>query len=255
LMNILITSAGEKFSVRLAEALGKTHELRLTDRRRTPEGTPVVVSQLGDDESTDDLVKDIDVIVHWGKPDPEASDSEQLDQAMRCTYNLLWAASRAGVSRFVYLSSLSVMERHDDAHAVTEQWRPAPTTEMAGLCNHLGEYVCREFARESRIDVVCLRFGDITWDGEPASTSALYVEDAVQAVDRALGLEFGEERFVWVQQELRTPGGRRKLGTSPNTYWHLFHIQSEVPNARFLTLNAQTDLGYAPGQAGSREGA
>ena len=160
-MNILITSAGERFSVRLAEALGKTHELRLTDRRRTPEGTPVVLSQLGDDESTDDLVKDIDVIVHWGKPDPEASDSEQLDHAMRCTYNLLWAASQAGVSRFVYLSSLSVMERHDDAHAVTEQWRPAPTTEMAGLCNHLGEYVCREFARESRIDVVCLRLGDI----------------------------------------------------------------------------------------------
>ena len=84
-MNILITSAGERFSVRLAAALGKTHELRLTDRRRTPEGTPVVLSQLGDDESTDDLVKDIDVIVHWGKPDPGSSDSEQLDHAIVST--------------------------------------------------------------------------------------------------------------------------------------------------------------------------
>ena len=41
-----------------------------------------MVSQLGDDESTDDLVRDIDVIVHWGKPDPGSSDSEQLDHAI-----------------------------------------------------------------------------------------------------------------------------------------------------------------------------
>ena len=210
----------------------------------------MVVSQLGDDESTDDLVKDIDVIVHWGKPDPEASDSEQLDQAMRCTYNLLWAASQAGVSRFVYLSSLSVIKGHEDTYLVTEQWRPTPTTEMAGLCNHLGERVCREFARERRIDVVCLRLGDITWDGEPASTSALYVEDAVQAVDRVLQVDFDFEtkrdrpigKFNWVPLP------------SPSTNWHLFHIQSEVPNTRFLTSKAQADLGYAPRQAGSREG-
>ena len=253
-MNILITSAGEKFSRRLAEVLGNTHELRLTDRSLTTNDSQVVVSQLGDDESTDDLVRDIDVVVHWGKPDSNLSQSEQLDHAMRCTYNLLWAAYRAGVSRFIYLSSLDVMERHEVTHAVTEKWRTAPTLEMTSLCHYLGEFVCREFARESRIDVVCLRLGDITWDGEPTSTSALYVEDALQAVDKALEIEFIEEHFVWVQHELRGSDGRAKLGKSPKSYWHLFHIQSEVPNARFLTLKAHTDLGYVPGQTRSQEG-
>ena len=249
-MNILITSAGEKFSRRLAEVLGNTHELRLTDRSLTTNDSQVVVSQPGDDESTDDLVRDIDVVVHWGKPDSNLSQSEQLDHAMRCTYNLLWAAYRAGVSRFIYLSSLDVMERHEVTHAVTEKWRTAPTLEMTSLCHYLGEFVCREFARESRIDVVCLRLGDITWDGEPTSTSALYVDDAVQAVNLAVKVDFGFENkrekpignFTWFP----TP--------SPSTYWHLFHIQSEVPNARFLTLKAHTDLGYVPGQTRSQEG-
>ena len=54
-----------------------------------------------------------------------------------------------GVPRLVYLSSLSQVNRYDAALAVTEQWRPKPSSSKSDLCFHLGEFVCREFAREA----------------------------------------------------------------------------------------------------------
>jgi hypothetical protein len=175
----------------------------------------------------------MDAIVHSGDIDPAASVSDQLDYQMRCTYNLLRAAAEEGVPRFIYLSSLRLMERHDQGLAVTERWRPLPTTDLPVLCYHLGEFVCREFAREGKINVVILRLGDITPEtsSEP-SPSALYEDDAVDALEKALSAELSG----WLD---------------------IFHIQSAVPGARFLTgqpwwsaddVAPPFSLGYTPRQ-------
>jgi nucleoside-diphosphate-sugar epimerase len=147
---------------------------------------------------------------------------------MRCTYNLLWAASEEKVPRLVYLNSLSVMGLHNESYAVTERWKPVPTTDASDLGNHLGEFVCREFARESKIDVISLRLGELVWDDEEASSSALYPDDAVQAVRKTLTAEVSDGY------------------AGSNTNWNVFHIQSAVPNTRFLTTTAQQALGYEP---------
>jgi nucleoside-diphosphate-sugar epimerase len=69
--------------------------------------------------------------------DVESSVSEQLDQAMRHTYNLLWAASDNNVPRFVFLSSLSILDQYEEDMTVTERWRPTPTTDPVILGYHL----------------------------------------------------------------------------------------------------------------------
>ena len=155
---------------------------------------------------------------------------------MRCTYNLLWAAAAEGVPRVIYLGSLRVMAKYTEDLTVTERWRPVPTTDVASLCNHLGEYVCREFAREGSVRVICLRLGDLVWeDGPPeaATSSALYVDDAVQAVGRALV----------------APGAPREA-TATKAGWSVFHIQSAVPGARYMTGTAEESLGYSPAVRG-----
>ena len=221
-MKVLITSAASRLSQELGASLATNHDVALTDRADVSTPERFVRCDLGHDQSTNELVRGMDVIVHSGEPRGDASGAEQLDEAMRCTYNLLWAASEEGVPRLVYLGSLSVMHRYDEQMAVTEQWRPVPGTEVSVLCYHLGEYVCREFARERKIDVVCLRLGELAWvAGQPAMpSSALYLVDAVQAVERALVADLSG--------------------------WNIFHIQSEVPDARYLTTEAQKTLGYAP---------
>ena len=137
------------------------------------------------------------------------------------------AAAEEGVPRFIFLSSLSVMGRYDEDYVVTERWQPSPTTETGVLCFHLGEFICREFAREQKIEIVCLRLGDLVGDGDVnLSSSALYSEDAVQAVERALTADVSE-------------GYADSRG-----YWAVFHIQSDVPGMRFTTITAETRLGY-----------
>lgn len=234
-MKVLITAAGSGLSRRLADVLGGDHDVLLTDREEVATDHAFVRSDLNHTSPTNDLVRGVDVIVHSGAIDPRESISGQLDYQMRCTYNLLWAAWEEGVPRFVYLSSLSQVEGYDPSYAVTEAWKPTPTLEPSVLCYHLGEIVCREFAREKKTEVTILRLGEITAvsDGNP-STSALYEDDALEAIRLSL--------------------------TSDHSGWlDIFHIQSDVPNARFLSgqswrsaddVAQVVSLGYTPRKRG-----
>ena len=223
-MNILITGASSPLSRRLASELGGRHMVTLTDIADVP---GAVRCDLDHDDATNDLVRGAGVIVHAGGSDGNADVSERLDTAMRRCYNLVQAAYEEGAPRVVFLSSLSVMGRYDERLAVTEGWKPAPTTDADVLGFHLGEFICREFAREHRIEVVCLRLGDLEWsDDAPLSTSALYPDDAVRAIESALTVDISEGY-----------AGSR-------SYWGLFHVQSAVPNQRFLTTTAESEIGY-----------
>ena len=238
-MRVLVTNGGTSLGRLVAGALTREHDVRLTDRSPVadaPDGVEVVISDLGHDEATNDLVRGMDAIVHSGEPDPDASVSDQLDAAMRCTYNLLTAAADEGVPRLVYLSSLSVMRGHAEDHTVSERWRPRPGTDVSALCHYFGEYVCREFGRAARLDVVCLRLGELVEEGgAPATTSALYPHDAVQAVEKALALGDAETEPVYQEPVIRPT-------------WSVFHIQSAVPNARYTTKIAAEFLGYTPSE-------
>ena len=224
-MNILITGASSLLSRRLASELGGRHMVTLTDIADVP---GAVRCDLDHDDATNDLVRGTDVIVHSGGSGGNADVSERLDTAMRRFYNLVQAAYEEGAPRVVFLSSLSVMGRYEERLAVTEGWKPAPTTDANVLGFHLGEFICREFAREHRIEVVCLRLGDLAWSADdPPSTSALYPDDAVRAIESALTVDISEGY-----------AGSR-------SYWGLFHVQSAVPNQRYLTATAESELGYS----------
>ena len=238
-LRVLVTNGGTRLSRTIAGALAGEHDVRLTSRSAisgAPDGVEVVSSDLGHDEATNDLVRGMDAIVHSGEPDSSASVSDQLDDAMRCTYNLLTAAADEGVPRLVYLSSLSVMRGHAEDHTVSERWRPRPGTDVSALCYHFGEYVCREFGRAAQVDVICLRLGDLVEDGGASdSTSALYESDAVQAVEKAFALGDAETEPVYQEPVIRPT-------------WSVFHIQSAVHNARYTTSSAAEFLGYTPSE-------
>ena len=226
-MKILVTTAASHLSQALAASLSGGHDVTLTDRGEVTTGLSFTRSELGHDEATNGLVRGMDAIIHSIEAEPGDGVSEQLDVAMRCTYNLLNAAAEEGVPRLIYLSSLRILDKYGEDMTVTETWRPIPTTDAAALCYHLGEYVCREFAREQKIEVVCLRLGELVSNADQqgaASSSALYADDAAQAVERALTADV------------------------PN--WSIFHIQSAGPNARYLTEAAEKTLGFAPAERG-----
>ncbi len=230
-MKILITSGGSDLSRHLADSLATHHDVHVTDRDQIESPHDFERSDLDHSRATNSLIAGVDVIVHSGASDPDASASDQLDYQMRCTYNLLRAAVEEGVPRFVYLSTLRLLDLYDEKMAVTERWKPRPTTNPPLLATHLGEIVCREFAREHGIQVVILRLGELTEDGESQpSTSALYFDDAAQAVTKALDAELSG----WLD---------------------IFHVQSAVPGARYLVgqpwwsaddVSPPVSLGFSP---------
>ena len=229
-MDILITSAGSELARNITGALAEEHTLRLTELYPVADvqGT-FVQSELGHDESTNELVRGMDAIIHIAETPPallaeaDQPDNYAIDYQTRCTYNLLMAASAEGVKHAIYASTLRLFEQHGEDWTVTESWRPRPSVDSFVLSKHLGEFTCREFGREGKINVTCLRLGNlITTDAaETADYDSMWLEmnDAVAAFQGAL--------------ESSAP-------------WRIFHVQSEFPSSRFLIGKAKEHLKFEP---------
>ena len=228
-MNILITSAASILAQQVATALSEEHTIRLTELHNVESDFDFVRSALGHDEATNELVRGIDVIIHIAEIPPDLlaeadqPDNYAIDYQTRCTYNLLTAAAEEGVKRFIYASTLRLFEQHGENWTVTESWRPRPSVDSFVLSKHLGEFTCREFARERKINVTCLRLGNLVTAETAATTEYdsgwLEINDAVTAFQGAL--------------------------TSPSQ-WDIYHIQSEFPGARFSVRTAKAEIEFNP---------
>ena len=229
-MKLLITSAASDLAQTLAAALSSEHQIRLTDLIDVETNYEFVRSDLGHGEETNQLVRGIDAIIHLAELPPvllsESTDPANLeiDFLTRCTYNLLSASAAEKVPGVIYASTLRLMERYDEDWTVTESWRPLPTTDASILSKHLGEFVCREFAREGLINITCLRLGTLVTEAEvsnqPFDATWLEIKDAVHIFECAL----------------KTPAAR----------WDIFHVQSEFSNSRFSILKAKNSLKFSP---------
>lgn len=223
-MNLLITSAAAPIARSLAETLRGEHALRLTDRIPVAGVADFALSPLGPDLSTNLLVRGLDAIVHVAEPLPTDSALQQIDYLTRCTYNLCLAAATEGVKRLIYLSTLDLMTAYDPNYIVTERWKPKPPTHAPTLAKHLGEFTCREFAREHKLAVVVLRLGKVvraeTVDGQPVDPLWVDERDVVQVVKLALTAELPR--------------------------WAILHIGADSPQARFSVAAAKRMLNYAP---------
>ena len=236
-MNILITSAGSELARSLAGALAQEHTLRLTELYPVEDvGGTFVQSELGHDESTNELVRDIDTIIHIAETPPKLlAEAEQpenyaIDYQTRCTYNLLMAAVAEGVKHFIYASTLRLFEQHGEDWTVTESWRPRPSVYSFVLSKHLGEFTCREFGREGKIDVTCLRLGNL-----------ITADAAATAEYDSMGLEMNDAVAAF------------QCALESSAPWRIFHIQSEFPGSRFSIGKAKGHLKFdpqfVPGQA------
>ncbi len=240
-MRLLLTSATSDFGRSVADLLASDHDLVLTDLAVHAEDTPgITVCDIGDDEATDRLVEGIDAIVHIGYGGHFAAASDLLDLHTRCTYNLLTAARGAGVARLINLSTLRLLADYPPHLAVTENWRPTPDVEPLILAAHLCEYVCREFAREGGIKIANLRLGFPLIKGgtEAAAASgesaALAEDDLRVAINAALVVDLAA-------------GAQSENSPAPASF-RTIHVQSPIPDARFLLHGASSVLGLWEGQ-------
>jgi nucleoside-diphosphate-sugar epimerase len=221
-MKVLLATAPGLLRDRLVAGLGSTHDVVLL------EGDP------RDRDMAAQATAGVDAVV-CDLPSADAADPlPALDRASRGVYNLITTATAA--SRFVLLSSLHQFERYPLDHRVTEYWAPRPTTDPVDLVALLAEAVVREAAHTLPLKAICLRLGTVVDGSGPPDPRAVHVEDALQAVERALALD--------------------PAPPQPSTGWWVFHVVG-AGRTRFplglagtgrpeFTDGRNGGLGYAP---------
>ncbi|NQW16428.1 MAG: NAD(P)-dependent oxidoreductase [Chloroflexi bacterium] len=223
-MKLLVTSANSRLGQIAGKALSATHDVTLTDLPQfAAAGDGVVANDLNHDEAMDDLVTGMDVVIFPGIESHTGDASWLIDHHTRRSYNVLRACVDAGVPHAIYLSTLQLLDDYEERLTVSERWRPLPSTEDEILAVHLGEYVFREYAREEPISTTILRLGFPIIDGDRAGAESVG-SAAVATDDVGLAINATVEA-----------GGDG---------YRLLHIQSPVPNARYLLGNAELAIGF-----------
>jgi len=231
-MRVLITGAASPLGQAIAARLRTDYQVRLTDREEVSTDLEFVRSDLGHDEATDALVQGVDAIVHLAyAPRPNDGENDWLDINSRRHYNLLLAASEAGVPSALIISTLDLFQPYDVDMAVGEHWQPQPNTSPDQLGAHLAEFTAREFAHSNALNVTVLRLGHVVLSEEVAGQAYdpmwLDQRDAAHAVDLLLK-----------KQETLDPRRARS--------YHVLHLQSVSNRARFSSERICNALEFQP---------
>jgi nucleoside-diphosphate-sugar epimerase len=194
-MKLVVTGAHRPLGALLCQGLAQAHET-------APAGAEV---DLRSPEQVAALLRGAQAVVHALPYDPPLgqgpeAEGELLDLVARSTYVLVQGACEAGIRRLVLLSRLSLLEAHPAAYAVGPEWEPRPRAEGGTLAPYVAELVCREISRLGRIEVVCLRLGEL--DAAEGTSAA----EALEAVAEALVHERKKREYHWMVRHVASAG-------------------------------------------------
>ena len=226
-MNVLITGAESRLGQAIARELAPGNRLRLwgTGESELDENITYFEGDMRDPDIAWQAVQNMQAIVHTGEPPPNlpeddlACEQKLLDLATRGTHVLFKAGIEAGITRFVYGSTLQIFEAYPDDVYISEMWRPMPSTDKFQLTRYLGEMTAREFARDFPVAVTVLRLGKLIAeeDASPQNSDLMWVDyrDAARAFRLSLNRD--------AQSELKW-----------NKRFALHHICADIQNPKYL---------------------
>lgn len=209
-MKVLFVGATGLVGRHIVPTLATDFELKLAAHEPGEmEGLPVRAVDIRDFEATEALVREsgVDAVVncaiadyrsHTGTRDPEVAlryRQSTIEINAGGAYHLYEAAARAGIGKFVYISSMSIMSGEPKYERLDGSEHPRPN-DVYACTKFFGEQVGAVYSAKYDMSVTCLRLGQpfpqggerearrMTFDGHRAQFA--HFEDIAQAVGLAL---------------------------------------------------------------------
>lgn len=192
-MKILITGSSGLIGRQLVSGLESEHDLRLGDVTGDDRDPRFVHLDVTDPEDARRAVDGVDAVVHLAIASGREGDYEdavfnrqRFNVNVYGTHNVLEAARRANVRRFVFTSSLMVVWGYPPPAEVASDAAPRPVGTYA-LTKRLGETLCEQAARDHGLSCICLRIpkpvdvGDAAWKRRTLRPQWIAFPDLVEA--------------------------------------------------------------------------
>lgn len=160
-MRLLVTGSAGFVGSAVVEVLGREHWLRCVDivTSRPPTNGESVVADLSAYVVASAAVTGIDGVVHLaiaGHPDDYQTPEVPMQGTVVATANLLEAAHRAGIGRFVLMSSGAVVTGYPRDTSI-HVGLPHKFHGLYGLTKSLQEILARQYAEEHGMTIPTLR--------------------------------------------------------------------------------------------------
>ena len=253
-MRVLFVGATGVIGRRVVPLLSDKFDLKLAAKKSDiVAGMTVIETDISDFAQVVALMQDVDAVVNCAIESPYREDGSsryetpddfmaynegQIEVNVRGAYHLYEAAARAGVKKFVFISSMTVWLGLPSHKRITAESEIRPR-EFYACAKLFGDMLGRTYATTRDMNVLCLRLGqpypinhpqEETWLKEAEGRGVLvHIEDIAGAISAALRTE------------------------TPN--YGAYAIVSASEESWISTTSAQSEIGYRPQIRFTAEGA
>lgn len=159
---ILVTGGSGRLGSYVVDALLDVFEVRVLDISRPRQDVETMLGSVEDRDLINEAVKGVDAVIHLANLDAgvRKPEHEFIRINVGGTWNMLEAAERAGVERFIYASSYNVTgfsRNFPPQYLPVDTAHPLNPVHAYGISKVLAEDLCEAFSRRSTMKVVCLR--------------------------------------------------------------------------------------------------
>ncbi|MBI1396352.1 MAG: NAD-dependent epimerase/dehydratase family protein [Betaproteobacteria bacterium] len=168
--SILVTGAAGLVGNVLRAQLRGQYRLVLLDREPVSdvgEGERAVQCDIRDTPAVISAMDGVDAVVHLAGQPTEADWETIRDANIEGCYQVVEAARRVGVRRFVFASTNHVIGYYPRSQTIDETCMPRPDTRY-GVSKAFGEALLRYYADKFGLTAVCLRIGTVRSPDAPA---------------------------------------------------------------------------------------